>query len=110
MSQLWSNEQLFRLQCDMGKYDPKLLLKEVTSEQIRREESIRMVKLRLGEIERCQEEYKVKKLADTQSIQELEGSIQLKCQAILKMNGELVLLEKEKGKKETRAATSRLQE
>ena len=59
MSTIWANEQLFRLQCDMGKYDTKVLLKEIKVEQARREENMKGIKIRLIEIERCQERYKI---------------------------------------------------
>lgn len=44
---LWSQEQLFRLQCDQGKGDTKTMLNQIKTEQFKREENMRSIKQRL---------------------------------------------------------------
>jgi hypothetical protein len=46
LNQIQQNEQLFKLQCDLGKFDPKILIKEIIAEQNKRVSNIRGMKIR----------------------------------------------------------------
>ena len=51
MASLHSNEQLFRLQCQLTELDPKRMLRETKTEQHNRVQNIRRVKQRVFQLE-----------------------------------------------------------